>query len=126
MSLRWERAPCLAGYINMKWLLLSIGILVELIGSTCMKMSDGFSKLYPSIFAFVFWMVGLTVFLFALKKFDLSFAYALWAGLGIMGVSIIGMVYFKEPCSVLKIISISIIVIGVILLNISDIILNKK
>ncbi len=110
----------------MKWLLLLLGILAELIGSTCMKMSQGFTKLYPSIFTFVFWAIGLTVFLFALKNFDLSFAYAIWAGLGIMGVSIIGMVYFKEPYSTLKIISILIIVAGVILLNISDIIFNKN
>ncbi|RZB28723.1 MAG: multidrug efflux SMR transporter [Methanosarcinales archaeon] len=109
----------------MKWILLFIGIIAELCGSTCMKMSEGFTKLYPSIFTFVFWAIGLTVFIFALKKFELSFAYAIWAGLGIVGVSIIGMVFFKEPHNILKIISILIIVVGVILLNISDILLNK-
>ncbi len=109
----------------MKWMLLSIGIIAELCGSTCMKMSEGFTKLYPSIFTFVFWAIGLTIFLFALKKFDLSFAYAIWAGLGIMGVSIIGIVFFKEPYNILKIISIFIIVVGVVILNISDILLNK-
>lgn len=110
----------------MKWILLLIGIIAELCGSTCMKMSDGFTKLLPSVFTFVFWAIGLTIFLFALKKFDLSFAYAIWAGLGIMGVSIIGMTFFKEPSSLLKIISILIIVIGVILLNISDILIGKQ
>jgi small multidrug resistance pump len=109
----------------MKWLLLSIGIVAELCGSTCMKLSKGFTKLYPSILTFVFWAIGLTIFLFALKKFDLSFAYAIWAGLGIMGVSIIGILYFKEPYSVLKVISICVIVAGVIMLNISDILLKK-
>ena len=109
----------------MKWLLLSVGIVAELFASTCMKMSQGFTKLYPSIFTFVFWAIGLTIFLFALKKFDLSFAYAIWAGIGIMGVSIIGMVYFKEPYSILKIVSIMIIVAGVVMLNISDILLQK-
>ena len=109
----------------MKWLLLLIGIIAELAGSTCMKMSYGFTKLYPSILTFIFWAIGLTIFLFALKKFDLSFAYAIWAGLGIMGVAVIGMVYFKEPYSLLKIVSILIIVIGVIALNISDILLKR-
>lgn len=111
--------------MGLKWLLLSIGIIAELFGSTCMKLSLGFTKLYPSILTFVFWAIGLTIFLFALKKFDLSFAYAIWAGIGIMGVSIIGMVFFKEPSSILKIISIMIIVVGVIMLNISDILLQK-
>jgi small multidrug resistance pump len=109
----------------MKWLLLSIGIVAELCGSTCMKLSKGFTKLYPSILTFVFWAIGLTIFLFALKKFDLGFAYAIWAGLGIMGVSIIGIIYFKEPYNLLKVISICVIVAGVIMLNISDILLKK-
>lgn len=109
----------------MKWLLLLIGIVAELSGSTCMKMSQGFTKLYPSIFTFVFWAIGLTIFMFALKSFDLSIAYAIWAGIGILGVSIIGMVFFNEPYSTLKLVSILIIVVGVIMLNISDIIVHK-
>jgi len=109
----------------MKWILLFIGIIAELLGTTSMKMSDGFSNLYPSIFTFVFWAIGLSVFLFALKEFDLSFAFAIWAGLGIIGVSIIGILYFKEPYSIMKIISIFIIVIGVIMLNLSDLLLKK-
>lgn len=105
----------------MKWLLLFIGIIAELLGSTCMKISNGFTKVYPSIFTFVFWAIGLTVFLFALKKFDLSFAFAIWAGLGIVGVSLIGIFFFNEPYNTMKIVSILIIVIGVILLNMSNI-----
>ena len=102
---------------RMKWLLLSIGIIAELVGSTCMKMSVGFTKMYPSIFTFVSWGVGLTVFMFALKEFDLSFAYAIWAGLGIL--------FFKEPYNMMKIISILLVAIGVIALNISDVLMKK-
>ncbi len=109
----------------MKWMLLFTGIVAELLGSTFMKMSDGFTKTYPSVLTFVFWAIGLTIFVFALKKFDLSFAFAIWAGFGILGVSIIGIVFFKEPYNVLKIISILIIVAGVIMLNMSDILLKK-
>lgn len=109
----------------MKWMLLFAGIVAELLGSTFMKMSDGFTKTYPSVLTFVFWAIGLTMFVFALKKFDLSFAFAIWAGFGILGVSIIGIVFFKEPYNVLKIISIFIIVAGVIMLNMSDMLLKK-
>lgn len=108
----------------MKWLLLAIGIIVELLGSTCMKMSDGFTELYPSILTFVFWAIGISIFIFALKKFDLSFAYAIWAGLGIFGISIIGIMYFKEPYNLLKIVSLLVIVVGVIGLNLSEILAN--
>jgi small multidrug resistance pump len=91
-----------------------------------MKLSNGFTNLYSSILTFVFWGISFSVFIFALKYFDLSFAYAIWAGLGILLVSVIGMTYFKEPVSMLKIISILIIVVGVVLLNMSEIIQNQS
>lgn len=109
----------------MRWLLLSIGILTELCGSTCMKLSNGFTNLSASILTFVFWAISFSVFIYALKYFDLSFAYAIWAGMGILLVSVIGMTYFREPISLLKIASICIIVLGVVLLNISDLLLNR-
>ena len=110
----------------MRWVLLTIAILSELGGSTCMKLSNGFSNLYASILTFVFWGISFSIFIFALKHFDLSFIYAIWAGLGILFVSIIGMAYFKEPINTIKIISILIIVAGVVLLNLSELIFNKS
>lgn len=62
-----------------------------------MKLSNGFTNLAASILTFVFWGISFTIFIFALKHFDLSFIYAIWAGLGILQVSIIGMACFKEP-----------------------------
>ena len=109
----------------MRWVLLSIAILSELGGSTCMKLSNGFTNLYASIFTFVFWGISFSIFIFALKHFDLSFIYAIWAGLGILLVSVIGMTYFKEPVNTMKIVSIFIIVVGVVLLNLSELTFNK-
>ena len=108
----------------MRWILLGIGILTELGGSTCMKLSNGFTNLYASILTFLFWGVSFSVFILALKHFDLSFAYAVWAGLGILLVSLIGMIFFKEPASSIKIISILIIAAGVVMLNLGETILN--
>jgi small multidrug resistance pump len=104
----------------MRWVLLSFAILSEICGSTCMKLSNGFTNLYASIFTFVFYGISFSIFIFALKHFDLSFVYALWAGIGILLVSIIGMTYFKEPVNTMKIVSILIIVVGVIMLNFSE------
>lgn len=108
----------------MKWLILALGMVVEIAGTTCMKLSDGFTKLVPSVLTFVLTGIGFAIFILALKRFELSMAYAIWSGLGIAFVSIIGMWYFKESVSVLKIVSLAVIAIGVIGLNISDII-NK-
>lgn len=110
----------------MKWILLTIGILTELGGSTCMKLSYGFTKIYPSILTFIFWGISFSVFILALKQFDLSYAYAIWAGLGILLVSMVGMVYFKESINPLKVISIIIIAIGVVALNLSEIIYKSN
>lgn len=104
----------------MKWALLSFTILSELCGSTCMKLSNGFTNLPASILTFVFYGISFSIFMFVLKYFDLSFIYAIWAGIGILLVSIIGITYFKEPVSTMKIISILIIVAGVVMLNLSD------
>ena len=84
----------------------------------------GFTKLYPSAFVFVFYGISFSVFIFALKHFDLSFAYAIWAGLGIMLISIVGMIFFNESVNWLKIVSILIIVIGVVTLNISEMVIK--
>jgi small multidrug resistance pump len=109
----------------MKWVLLAIAIIAELGGSTCMKLSNGFTNLPASIMTFVFWGISFSIFIFALKHFDLSFIYALWAGIGILLVSVIGMTYFKEPVNSMKIISILIIVVGVVMLSLSETFSNQ-
>jgi small multidrug resistance pump len=101
----------------MHWILLGLAIISEVCGTTCMKLSEGFSNLIPSVMVFVFYGVSFALFIFALKKIDLSFAYAVWAGLGTMVVALIGMLYFKEPATALKIGSILLIAIGVAGLN---------
>ena len=95
----------------MQWLLLAVGIIMEVCGTTCMKLSDGFSNLVPSVLTFVFWGIAFTIFIFALKTIDLSLAYAVWVGSGIVIVSIIGILYFKEPADAMKIVSILLIAI---------------
>jgi small multidrug resistance pump len=84
-----------------------------------MKLSEGFSRLIPSILIFVFYGFSFAAFTLALKRIDLSFAYAVWAGLGVLLIGTIGFLYFKEPVSVLKIISMMLIVGGVVGLHAS-------
>lgn len=103
----------------MHWLLLGIGVLLEVSGTTCLKLSDGFSKVIPSILIFVFYGLSFAAIAFVVKRIDLSIAYAIWAALGIALVSVIGIVHFKEPASFLKIASMALIVIGVVGLHIS-------
>jgi len=98
----------------MHWLYLALAIAVEVAGTTCMKLSEGFSKLTPSVLMFVFYGISFALFVFALKRIDVSVAYAIWAGLGVLLIGIVGILYFKEPVSALKIVSTLLIIGGVI------------
>lgn len=103
----------------MAYLYLAISIVLEVAGTTSMKLSEGFTKTMPSIMIFVFYALSFVVFTYALKKIDLALAYAIWAGTGTALIALIGIFYFKEPSSALKIISICLIITGVVGLNMS-------
>jgi small multidrug resistance pump len=100
--------------------LLLLAIAFEVCGTTCMKLSQGFSKLIPSILIFVFYAASFSVFTLALKRIDVSIAYAIWAGLGTAIITAIGIFWFKEPINALKMISLLIVVAGVIGLHLSS------
>ena len=103
----------------MSWLFLALAILLEVAGTTSMKLSQGFSRLTPSILIFVFYGLSLASVTFALKRMELSFVYAVWAGLGVVLITLIGVYYFKEPMNALKIMSMVLVIVGVVGLNLS-------
>jgi len=96
------------------WLFLGIAILTEVMGTVSMKLSDGFSKLIPSICLIVFYLISFALLTLSLKKLDLSTAYAIWAGAGTALTVVIGFWFFKEPVSALKILCILLIITGVV------------
>jgi len=102
-----------------QWLYLIVAIIFEVAGTTAMKFSDGFTKTVPSIVMFVFYILSLVALTYALKKIDMSMAYAVWAGVGTALITIVGIVFFKEPSSMLKIVSIVFIIAGVVGLHLS-------
>jgi small multidrug resistance pump len=84
-----------------------------------MKLSAGFTQLLPSVSMIIFYGISLTSLTIAIKKIDVSVAYAVWSGLGTVLIATIGILWFKEPATALKIISLGLVVIGVIGLNLS-------
>ena len=103
----------------MHWVLLTAAIVLEVAGTINMKFSDGFSRTLPSVLIFVFYGLSFTAFTFALKKLDLSLSYAIWAGAGTALIAAIGVIWFKEPVTALKVGSVVLIVIGIVGLNMS-------
>jgi small multidrug resistance pump len=103
----------------MSYIFLALGILFEVLGTICMKFAEGFTRLVPSILVFVFYSASLVALIFVLKKMPVSVAYAIWAGLGTALIAVIGMFWFKEPFTIIKLGSILLIVIGIIGLELS-------
>jgi small multidrug resistance pump len=103
----------------MIWLYLVLAILLEVSGTTCMKLSEGFTKMAPSILLAVFYTLSLGMLTLALKKIDVSVAYAIWSGVGTALIATIGVLWFKEPATALRLISLGLIIIGVVGLNLS-------
>ena len=99
------------------WLYLLLAIVLEVLGTTCMKLSDGFARIIPSVLVFVLYGLSIALLNLSLRKLDVSVAYAVWAGLGVVLVTLIGVMLFREPLSILKIGCIALIIIGVIGLN---------
>jgi small multidrug resistance pump len=101
----------------MSWLYLVLAIVLEVSGTTSMKLSQGFTKILPSVLMFLCYGLSLSALTFALKKIDVSVAYAVWSGLGTALIASVGVLWFREPLNALKIISLLLIIMGVIGLN---------
>lgn len=101
----------------MKWLMLIVAGLFEMGWAIGLKYSQGFTKLIPSIFT-VGGMIASFYFLsLALKNLPLGTAYAIWTGIGAVGTVTLGIILFKEPIDISRLICIGFIVVGIIGLN---------
>ena len=93
---------------------LFLAVILEVAGITSMKLADGFNELKPSIMIFVFYGMSFIFLTLALKRFEVSIAYAIWSGIGTLLVAVIGVHFFHEPMNLLKAISLGLIVTGVV------------
>jgi small multidrug resistance pump len=103
----------------MHWTFLSLAILFEVVGTTCMKLSDGLTKWLPAMLMALCYGACFVFLSLALKKIDVSVAYAIWAGVGVALISAIGVFYFREPLTMLKVLGTVAIIGGVIALNLA-------
>ena len=99
------------------WLSLAGAILLEVAGTTSMKLSQGFTRTLPSILLFVFYALSFTLMTIAVKKIDMSVSYAIWSGVGTALIALIGIGWFHESLTTLKVVSLALIVAGVLGLN---------
>ncbi|MBD2454695.1 multidrug efflux SMR transporter [Nostoc sp. FACHB-87] len=99
------------------WIYLITAILFEVAGTTSMKLSEGFTRTIPSVLIFVCYGICFSFLTLALKKIEVSVAYSVWSGLGTTVIATIGVIWFRESMSLVKFLSIVLIIIGVIGVN---------
>jgi len=98
----------------MHWIFLMVAIVFEVIATTFLKFCDGWPpKLIPAIFVVIFFPSSTFMYMLALKKIDISTAYPIWSGLGVLLILFVGIWLFKEQISLMKGISLFVIVAGI-------------
>jgi small multidrug resistance pump len=103
----------------MPWILLFAAILLEVAGITSMKLSGGFTEPIPSVAVPVFYVLSAAAVVLALKRLDLSVTYAVWSGVGTALAAMIGIAYFREPVTFMKLASLTLVVLGVVGLSLA-------
>ena len=99
------------------YVFLGLAILLEIIGTTCMKLSDGFSHIPYAIGTLTAYGLCFYFFALSLKTVQLNIAYATWGGLGVVLAATVSYFYFHESISTVGLIGITLIVAGVVLCN---------
>ncbi|MGW1839573.1 DMT family transporter [Streptomyces sp. BBFR2] len=101
----------------MGYLTLAGAIVSEILATTAMKYSDGFSKLWPSLATLAGYLVAFALLARTLRTMSVGTAYAIWAGAGTAVIAAIGMVFLGESAGPLKILGVLLVIAGVVVLH---------
>jgi small multidrug resistance pump len=101
----------------MKWLYLSIAIVSEVVGTSALKSSDGFTKLLPSILVILAYGTSFYFLSLTLRVIPVGIAYAIWSGVGIVLLSLIGWFLYGQKLDLPAFMGIGLITAGVVVLN---------
>ena len=101
----------------MGYIYLALAIVLEILGTTCMKLSNGFENKFFAAGTLTFYGFCFYFFALSLKSVQLNIAYATWSGLGIILAAVVAKIFFHESISTPGLIGIILIVFGVVLCN---------
>lgn len=103
----------------MVWVLLVGAIAAEVAATSALKLSDGLTRLLPSVVVAVGYMLSFVLLAQVLRQLQVSVAYAIWSGVGTAAITVIGISALKEPVTAAKILGIVLIIGGVVTLNLA-------
>ncbi len=101
-----------------QWILLSAAIVSEVIATSALKMSDGFSRPWPSLVVVVGYTTAFYLLSLCLKTIPVGVAYAVWSGVGIALIAVISWIFFGQKMDLAAVIGFLLIVAGIIVLNV--------
>lgn len=102
----------------MQWFLLAIAIVSEVIATSALKASEGFTKLGPTLIVVAGYGVAFYFLSLTLKVVPVGIAYAIWSGAGVALIAVIGWVFFGQALDLPAVLGLSLIVAGVVVLNV--------
>ena len=102
----------------MKWIYLALAIIAEVIATSALKSSEGFTKLTSSLLVLVGYSISFFFLSLVLKNIPIGLAYAIWSGVGIVLIALIGYFKFQQSLDLAAIIGIAFIMVGVIIINV--------
>ena len=105
--------------MNKAWVLLLFAITSEVIGTSCLKLSEGFSKPIPTLVVLVAYATAMLLLSRVVQTIPLGITYALWSGIGIIAIVLVGLLAYKQMPSPGQLVGISMITAGVILVNLT-------
>ena len=104
----------------MAWLMLILAGIFEVVWAYSMKLSDGFSKLTPSIVTIFFMILSFALLAYAMRTLPLGTAYTIWTGIGAVGSFLVGIFVLGEPASAMRMLAAVLIISGLVLMKISS------
>ena len=104
----------------MAWLLLFVAGLLEVGWAIGLKYTDGFTRLWPSVFTGVSMVASVVLLGIAMKSLPVGTSYAVWVGVGAIGTAILGIILFGEPATAGRIVSLGLILAGIVGLKLAS------
>lgn len=98
----------------MAWVYLLIAGLLEVVWAVGLKYTIGFTQLYPSLITISAMIVSFGCLSMALEDIPMGTAYAVWVGIGAVGVALIGIIFHGEPCDIIRLGCLGLILVGII------------
>ncbi len=104
----------------MAWIVLIFAGIFEIVWAYTMKMSEGFSKLTPSVITIFFMILSFGLLAYAMKSLPLGTAYTIWTGIGAIGSFLVGIFILGEPATAMRMLAAVLIVSGLVLMKLSS------